>query len=76
MSISSTISIGLQGVQAGINRTDAASSRIAGFNLATDSSSTAGNMVDLLQGSNEVKMSANVIKVGDQILGTLIDMKA
>jgi len=76
MSISSTISIGLQGVQAGINRTDAASSRIAGFNLATDSSGAAGSMVDLLQGSNEVKMSANVIKVGDQILGTLIDMKA
>lgn len=76
MSISSVISIGLQGVQAGINRTDAASGRIAGLNQATDSASAADSMVELLQGSNEVKMSANVIKTGDEILGTLIDMMA
>lgn len=76
MSISSVISIGLQGVQAGINRTDAASSRIAGFSQATDSAGAASSMVELLQGSNEVKISANVIKTGDEILGTLIDMVA
>lgn len=76
MTISAVISAGLQGVQVGINRTNVASGRVAGFNLATDSATAANSMVDLLQGSNAVKISANVIKTGDEILGTLIDIKA
>jgi len=76
MSISATMSAGLQGMQAGINRTDAASSRIAGFGLDTDSSYVAVSMVDQMQGANQVKLAADVVKTGDEVLGTLIDMMA
>jgi len=76
MSVSSILLSGMQGMQAGINRTNIASSRISGFDLSTNNSDMAANMVALSQGSNDAKMAANVIKTGDAILGTLIDMHA
>ena len=76
MTISASIAAGLQGMQAGINRTDMASGRIAGFNLSTDSKYVSESMVDQMQGSNQVKLSADVVKTGDEVLGTLIDLRA
>lgn len=76
MSISSIMSSGLQSMQASINRAGSASSRIAGFGLDTDSGNMAASMVGLRQGENGVKIAANVIKTGDELLGTLIDIRA
>lgn len=76
MSVSLILLSGLQNMQTSINRTDMASSRIAGFGLTTDNSDMAANMVELSQGSNDAKVAVNVIKTGDEILGTLIDIHA
>jgi hypothetical protein len=70
MSISSILSSGMQSLQAGINRTTAAGS---GLNVENDE--FAGKMVAMRQGEIEAKAAANVIKTGDQILGTLIDIR-
>lgn len=63
-------------MQAGINRTSSASSRIAGFGAATDSGDMAAGMVGLRQGAIDVKAAANIIKAGDEMMGTLIDLRA
>ncbi|MFZ2853694.1 MAG: hypothetical protein WAZ34_06220 [Rhodocyclaceae bacterium] len=76
MSISSIVSSGLQSMQASINRTESTSSRIAGFGLDTDTGNMAASMVGLRQGANDAKIAANVIKTGDELLGTLIDIRA
>ena len=70
MSISSIMSSGLQSLQAGINRTT-----IAGSGLNVENDDFAGKMVAMRQGEIETKAAANVIKTGDQILGTLIDIR-
>ncbi|MFZ2971341.1 MAG: hypothetical protein WA049_01770 [Ferribacterium limneticum] len=70
MSISSIMSSGLQSLQAGINRTT-----IAGSGLNVENDEFAGKMVAMRQGEIEAKAAANVIKTGDQILGTLIDIR-
>lgn len=74
MSISTTISTSLAGVQAGINRTAIAGSRIS-MN-ASDVSAFAKNMVEQMEGAHQVKMSANVIKAADEMLGAIIDVRA
>lgn len=76
MSISSIISSGLQSMQAGINRTGSTGSRIAGFGLDTEGGDIAASMVGLMQGASDTKVAANVIKTGDELLGTLIDIRA
>lgn len=70
MSISSFMSSGLQSMQTSINRT-----AIAGSNLNVESGDFAAKMVAMRQGEIEAKAAANVIKTGDQILGSLIDIK-
>ena len=70
MSISSIMSSGLQSLQASINRTT-----IAGSGLNVENDEFAGKMVAMRQGEIEAKAAANVIKTGDQILGTLIDIR-
>ena len=69
MSISSILSSGLQGMQSGINRTT-----IAGSGLNVENDDFAGKMVAMHQGEIEAKLAADVIKTGDQILGTIIDI--
>ncbi|NTV71265.1 MAG: hypothetical protein HGA71_14110 [Azonexaceae bacterium] len=71
MSISSIIASGMQSLQAGINRTT-----IAGSGLNVENDDFAGKMVALRQGEIEAKAAANVIKTGDQILGTIIDIRS
>ena len=76
MAISSVLSTGIQGVQAAMNRSDLAAGRIAQFGASQGASDLAGPMVDLKVSEFEVKASAAVIKTGDQMLGTLLDIKA
>lgn len=70
MSISSILSNGMLSLQAGINRT-----AIAGSRLNTESSDFAASMVALRQGEIDAKAAANVIRTGDEILGTIIDLR-
>lgn len=70
MSISSILSSGMQSLQASINRT-----AIAGSGLYVENGDLAAKIVAMRQGEIEAKAAANVIKTGDQILGTLIDIR-
>ncbi len=75
MSISSVLSSGLQGVQTGMSITDRAGGRISSMTGVDDSTQMADAMVALREGELQVKLSADVIKVGDEMLGTLIDIR-
>lgn len=70
MSISSILSTGMQSMQASTNRTAIASS-----SLNVEDSEFARKMVAMRQGEIEAKAAANVIKTGDQILGSIIDIR-
>lgn len=74
MTISTTLSMGLQGIQAGMQRVNIAGSRIAAS--AVDAETLATNAVEQMSGRHQVGFSAQVVKTADQILGTLIDLKA
>ena len=76
MSVNSILNSGLQDMQASINRVGIASSRIAGFGLDTDSRDVATSMVELMQGANDAKVAGKVIKTGEELLGTLINLRA
>lgn len=71
MSISSILNVGMQGMQASINR-----SAIAGSGLNVENDDMAAKMVAMRQGEIDAKAAANVIKTGDEILGALIDIRA
>ena len=70
MAISAIISSGLQQLQASMNRT-----AIAGSHLNVESQGFAAKMVAMCQGEIEAKSAANVIKTGDEILGTILDIR-
>ncbi len=74
MTISTALSMGLQGIQAGMNRVSIAGSRIAASSPAPEVFAT--NVVEQMSGSHQVGFSAQVVKTADQMLGTLIDLKA
>ncbi len=76
MAINSIMSSGLQGIQSGINRASRAGGQIAGVALSGEVGDMTASLIDLKIGELQVKASANVIKVGDQMLGSLIDIKA
>lgn len=71
MSISSILSTGVQQMQAGINRT-----AVAVGDLNVESSEFANKMIAMRQGEIDVKAAANVIKTGDEMLGTIIDIRS
>lgn len=73
MSINSIMLRGAQGIQAGVNRSEGAAGRIAG---GVDSGDFAASMVGLRSSEIQVKASANVVKAADEMLGTLIDLRA
>jgi len=76
MSINSILSIGLQGVQAGNNRIGMAGGQMIPAGRDIDNVALARSMVELKSGELQIKSSANVIKTADQMLGTLIDLRA
>lgn len=74
MTITTTLSMGLQGIQTGMQRVNIAGGRIAAH--AADANMLAVNVVEQMSGHHQVGLSAQVVKTADQILGTLIDLKA
>lgn len=74
MSINTTMSMGLLGIRNAMNRVDSASARIAG-NMTLDTEKLAQDAVAQMEGAHHVKMSANVIKVADEMVGTLINIR-
>ncbi len=70
MAISATLTAGMQTLQASMNRT-----AIAGSRLNVDDGDLANRMVDMQRGAIDAKAAANVIKTGDEILGTIIDLR-
>ena len=76
MSISSVLSSGLAGIQAGTAITNRAGGQIAQINTFRENEQLAASMLDLRVGELQVKFAADVIKVADELLGTLIDVKA
>ncbi|UCV15991.1 hypothetical protein [Quatrionicoccus australiensis] len=76
MSVSSILSYGMQSMQAGMNRSAIAGARIAGFGSSSDNSAMASSMVELSRSAIDAKAAANVIKTGDAMLGTLVNLRA
>lgn len=76
MSINSILSVGLQGVQAGMDRANQAAGQIARVGANFESGDLASPIVDLKISELLVKASATIIKTGDQMLGTIIDINA
>ena len=74
MTISSSLSAGLQGIQAGMQQVNLAGGRIAA--QAVDAEVLATNAVEQMSGRHQLELSAQVVKTADQMLGTLIDLKA
>lgn len=72
-------SIGLTGMQTGISNMNAAAQRIAQYGTEDgpqDLGSVAEDMVSLTQSELQVKASAQVVKAADEVLGTLLDVRA
>jgi hypothetical protein len=76
MSLISMISTGLAGINAGQSRVDRASGQIAHFETYNDSTAVAEAMVAMREGEFQVKFGADVVKVADELLGTVINIKA
>ncbi len=75
MSITSVLSAGLNGIQRGLSMTDRAGGQIANIGSASFSDQLATAMVGLREGELQAKFGADVVKVADQMLGTLIDIR-
>lgn len=78
MSIGSVLSTGLQGVQTGLNQANKAAGEIARFGTTAGNSigDLTTSLVNLKAGELQTKASAAVVKTADQVLGTLIDVRA
>lgn len=76
MAINSVLSTGVQGVQAGMQRANRAASEIARAGTAEQGGDLVTPIVDLKLSELQVKASAAVIKSADEVVGTLIDIKA
>lgn len=76
MSVNSVLSTGIQGVQTGMNRASQAAGDIARFGTTEQNGDLVTPIVDLKVSEQQVKASAAVIKAADDMLGTLIDIKA
>lgn len=76
VSSSSVLATGVQGVQAGQARANEAAGKIARFGTTEQDGDLATPLVDLKRSELQVKASAAVIKTADEIVGTLIDIKA
>lgn len=76
---SSLLSIGTQGIQAGYARANEAAGNIA-RSASQNSGDNLGDLttsiVDLKRGEQQVKASASVVRTADELIGTLIDIKA
>lgn len=76
MSVNSVLSTGIQGVQAGISRANQAAGEIARAGTTDQNGDLLTPIVNLKISEQQVKASAAVIKAADEMVGTLIDIKA
>ena len=78
MSGSITLNSGLAGIQSGLNGLQKAASDIASTETMEQGSpqSLAESLVDLKVYQHQVGASAQVVKAADEMLGTLLDIKA
>jgi hypothetical protein len=76
MAVNSILSTGVQGVQAGLQRANRAAGEIARFGTTEKDGGLATPIVDLKRSELQVKASAAVIRSADEVVGTLIDIKA
>ncbi len=76
VSSSSVLATGVQGVQAGVARANDAAGKIARFGTTEQDGDLATPIVNLKSSELQVKASAAVIKTADDMIGTLIDIKA
>jgi Flp pilus assembly protein TadG len=66
---------GLLGVQRGLQQATDAANKIASSVQDIDTADLATNLVDLKLGEQQVEASAIVLKVDDQIKGSILDIK-
>jgi hypothetical protein len=81
MAVNSILSTGVQGVQSGLQRASRAAGEIARFGTTDQAGGEQGGdlatpIVDLKLSELQVKASAAVIKTADEVVGTLIDIRA
>jgi hypothetical protein len=76
VSSSSVLATGVQGVQTGIASANEAAGKIARFGTTEQDGDIVTPMIDLKRSELQVKASAAVIKSADEMIGTLIDIKA
>jgi hypothetical protein len=78
MNVGSVLSAGLQGVQAGLSQANAAAGEIArsGTTAGSDGADLTTSLVKLKSGELQTKAAAAVVKTADQLVGTLIDIRA
>lgn len=76
VSANSLLATGVQGLQAGLNRANQAAGAIARNGTTEQGGDLATPIVDLKRSEIQVKASAAVIKTADELVGTLIDIKA
>lgn len=67
---------GVQGILAGINRTDRASGQIAANTGDSDITVFNTSMIGLKTGEIQVKAAAAVVKSADEMLGSVINIRA
>ena len=76
VSSSSLLATGVQGVQKGMARANEAAGVIARNGTTEQDGDLATPIVELKRSELQVKASAAVIKTADEMVGTLIDIKA
>jgi len=74
MNVGSILSTGLQAVQVGVSRANTAGGQIATKGVEDDN--LAKNLIDLKKSEIEVKAAVSIVKTGDEMLGTIIDIRA
>ncbi len=76
VSSTSVLATGVQGVQTGLASANDAAGKIARFGTTQQDGDLATPLVQLKSSELQVKASAAVIKTADEMVGTLIDIKA
>ena len=80
MNVNTTLQTGLQGVQRGLEGVEKAASEITRVGTLEDAARSTRDviepMVDLKLYERSVEASAQVVKVADEVLGTLLDTLA
>lgn len=76
MAVNSLMSTGVAGIQAGLARGSRAAGEIARFGTTESGGDLATPIVDLKLSELQVKAAAAVIDTADEVVGTLIDIRA